>query len=265
MDIKKPWFTTFGAQLSRPKLRLFCFPYAGGSAALYKDWSKSLAANNAIELCAVQLPGRGARIGESLIDNGDLLIERLVTAIRPLLDVPCVFFGHSMGAQVAWELTRALREEKLPQPKVLMVSGRSAPQLNRQREPIHHLPEAEFIQALGKLQGTPDELLQNAELMEFVGPMLRADFKVIETWQYRPQTPLRVPIVALGGEQDEGVGRDGISAWQHQTSIDLVERELPGGHFFITSAQDLVLAEVKSALNKFVFKSEINPRVTSLV
>ena len=253
-DKRSAWFVNFGAKqinsattrpplAKPPALRLFCFPFAGGSAAIYKDWAKSFGVDNGVEVCAVQLPGRGARMNEPLIDNSDLLIEQLLTEITPLLDVPYAFFGHSMGAHVAWELTRALRVAKLPQPKLLIVSARAAPQVKRKYEPI----------------------LRNPELMEIVSPILRADFRVIETWQYRPQTPLTVPIVALRGEHDKGVNQEANSAWQQQTSIELIERELPGGHFFIVAAQQLVLAEVKNALNQFILKPKINPRVTALI
>lgn len=275
-DKRSAWFVNFGAKQTNsattrpslakpPALRLFCFPFAGGSAAIYKDWAKSFGVDNGVEVCAVQLPGRGARMNEPLIDNSDLLIEQLLTEITPLLDVPYAFFGHSMGAHVAWELTRALRVANLPQPKLLIVSARAAPQVKRKYEPIHDLPEAEFIREIGKLKGTPEEILRNPELMEIVSPILRADFKVIETWQYRSQTPLTVPIVALRGEHDKGVNKEANSAWQQQTSIELIERELPGGHFFIVAAQQLVLAEVKNALNQFILKPKINPRVTALI
>src|SRR5205814_4666171 len=178
---------------SKPQacLRLFCFPYAGGGASIFRTWSENLPPE--IEACPIQLPGRESRLLEAPFSQLFSLIEPVAQALLPYLDMPCAFFGHSMGALVSFELARYLRRQHGLSPVHLFVSGRRAPQLSDPDPPIHPLPEAEFLEELRSLKGTPEEVLQNTELLQLLLPLLRADFAVCETYAYAPETPLLCP------------------------------------------------------------------------
>jgi medium-chain acyl-[acyl-carrier-protein] hydrolase len=171
------------------------------------------------------------------------LVEALAAAL-PLAGVPFAFFGHSMGALIAFELARELARRGRPGPLHLFVSGRRAPQVPDREEPLHRLPDPEFVVRLRELNGTPEEVLANGELMQLLLPLLRADFAVHETYEYRPGEPLAVPISALGGIADPEVRRDDLEAWRPETRGAFRLRMLPGDHFFLLSARRLVTEAV---------------------
>lgn len=233
----------------RANLRLFCFPYAGGNAQIYRAWSENLP--TAIEVCPIELPGRGVRLTEPLYKQVSPLVSDLATAIHPLLDLPFAFFGHSLGALVAFELTRLLRRDYALVPVHLFASGRDAPQTNAgvpRLTPVYSLPEREFLEKLRILSGTSDAVLQNAELMQLFMPVVRADLEVSETYVYTPEAPLECPITAFGGLQDPVTTPDELDAWREQTSIDFALHLLPGNHFFINSAQSHLLRVIARSL-----------------
>jgi medium-chain acyl-[acyl-carrier-protein] hydrolase len=231
-------------------VRLFCFPYAGGSAAIYQRWQAGLP--DGVEVCPAHLPGRGARLSETPYNNSRPLVEALCDNIGPHLDKPFAFFGHSMGALIAFELARELRRRGEPLPLCLYISGRSAPQLADPDSPKHDLPEEEFIAELRKLNGTPKEVLENAELMHIMSPLLRADFAVCETYSYESEPPLGCPIAAFGGLQDFEVGRERVAAWREQTSGRFSLRMLPGDHFYLNSQSALLLQVLAQDLRQVV-------------
>ncbi|MBD1902832.1 thioesterase II family protein [Trichocoleus sp. DQ-A3] len=228
-------------------LRLFCFPYAGGGALNFRTWSQGLPVG--VEVCAVELPGRGKRILEAPFTQALPLVQAIAHALLPYLDKPFAFFGHSMGALVSFEVARLLRREYGMSPVHLFVSGRSAPQLPLQEPPIHSLPQPAFIEELRRLNGTPKAVLENVELMELLLPILRADFAVLETYVYAAEPPLQCPITAFGGLQDVKVSVDRLEAWRQQTSAKFSLQMLPGDHFFVQSAQPLLLQFLSRELN----------------
>lgn len=244
-----PWF-------ARPKpnphaaLRLFCFPYAGGGALIYRAWSQMLPPE--IEVFAAQLPGRSNRLKETPHTDLLALIEDVTENILPYLDRPFAFFGHSMGAMISFELARHLRRRGGPQPVRLLVSGRRAPQLRDSHRSMHDLPEPEFIEELRDLEGTPPEVLEHPELMRLMVPLLRADFSVVETYRYTPDAPLDCQITALGGLQDAHVSRPELEAWQEQTTASCNVRMIPGNHFFVQTEQALLLRLVTRELQSFI-------------
>ena len=229
-----PWFTSQRPN-PRARIRLFCFPYAGGGPAIYRLWPQSLP--SLVEVCVAQLPGRGTRLRDQPFTSLDTLIEAAAEAIAPLLDKPFALFGHSMGAMISFELARRLREQGRPQPAHLFVSGRQAPQLPKQDPISHNLPEADLRRELLRLNGTPKEVLEHPELMELMLPLLRADFSVVETYVYRPGVPLDCPLTAFGGLRDSEVSREQLDAWREQTTGEFALRMLPGDHFFLNDAQ----------------------------
>lgn len=218
------------------RLKLFCFPYAGGGASIFRSWSEL--APSDIEICPVQLPGREARLTESAFSQVDTLLDQLFPILLPYLDAPYALFGHSMGALISFELARAIRRAGVRPPLRLIVSGRRAPQLPDLRPPTYHLPEGEFIAELRRLQGTPEAVLQNEELLHLVLPLLRADFALCETYTYKPEAPLACPITALGGLQDSDVSREDTAAWSKQTTSAAFRlRFFAGDHFYLHKEQ----------------------------
>jgi medium-chain acyl-[acyl-carrier-protein] hydrolase len=224
------------------RLRLFCFPYAGGGASAYRGWASALPSD--LEVCPVQLPGRESRLRETPFTNPEPLIQTLADVLEPQLDLPFVLFGHSMGGMISFELSRELRRRQKPLPLHIFVSGRRAPQLPAREENIHDLPEPEFVAKLRELNGTPEEVLQHAELMRLLLPILRADFSVNETYTYTEEEPFDFGISAFGGLGDEEVTRDDLSLWKTHTRGKFRLRMMPGDHFFLHSAKDLITEAV---------------------
>jgi medium-chain acyl-[acyl-carrier-protein] hydrolase len=238
--IDSPWLTCPTPQ-PQASLRLFCFPYAGGSATIYRTWAKSLPAS--VEVCAVQLPGRGKRVSEPPFTRLTALIEALAEALVPYLKQrPYAFFGHSMGALISFELTRHLRRTH-PQlvPQKLFLSGRRAPSVVNSEPPTYDLPEAQFIETLHNLNGTPREVMEHPELMQLVLPLLRADFSVCETYEYKTGTPLATPLSVYGGLQDTEVTREQLEAWRTETNGAFSLRMFPGDHFYLNTTPDQLL------------------------
>jgi surfactin synthase thioesterase subunit len=166
--------------------RLFCFPYAGGAAPIYRDWGNKLPAS--IEVHPVQLPGHGNRLSEPLCKRVEPLVESMVEALKPYLEGSFSFFGHSMGAIISFELAHLLSREHKSGPAHLFLSGRPAPHLTRKGPPTYDLPESEFIEELRQLQGTPSEILEHPEVMAVLSPILRADLEICQTYEYTAQT-----------------------------------------------------------------------------
>jgi len=231
-------------------LRLFCFPYAGGSAPVFHPWRDALP--ESVEVCAMQAPGRGSRLGERPFTRLLPLVAALSKAIPSLLDRPFAFFGHSIGGLVAFELAHRLRASGGPAPLRLFVAGCNPPQLPNPHPPIHNLPDDALIDELRALDGTPEAVFDHKELMALMLPALRADFALLETYTYRPRPPLEVPITVFGGADDRRAPPDGLDAWRAQTGAAFALHVLPGGHFFLHDSQDRLLALLADALGEWV-------------
>jgi medium-chain acyl-[acyl-carrier-protein] hydrolase len=238
------WFTIPSGE--RARIRLFCFPYAGGGSLTFRNWGNALGPSVAV--CPAHLPGRERRLMEKPFTNYQSLVEAVAQAILPHCDRPFAFFGHSMGAIISFELARYLRRHNGPQPTHIFVSGRRAPQLNVNDSPTYNLPDAEFAEELRRLNGTPREVLENAELMQLVIPLLRADFEVCQTYQYTPEPPLECPISAFGGVEDKDVSGAMVEAWGEQTNGPFKLWMLPGDHFFVNSEQPRLLKVLSQEL-----------------
>jgi medium-chain acyl-[acyl-carrier-protein] hydrolase len=221
------------------RVRLFCFPYSGAAANIYYPWSEILPPT--WEVCPVQLPGRGARMREPLADRLGPQVDAIAAGLAPYLDKPFAFFGHSMGALISFELARQLRRSDAAMPVRLFVSGHQAPHLPDRNPPLHALPEPEFIARLRELNGTPEEVLQHAELLQLLVPILRADFAVCETYVYRAEPPLACPISAFSGLGDDYVDREELEAWREQTMGAFSIRMFPGDHFYLNTARPYLL------------------------
>lgn len=230
------------------RLRLFCFPYAGCGASIFRPWVDNFPA--AIEVCLVQLPGRESRLQETLFTRLGALLPTLAEAIHPYLNMPFAFFGHSMGALIAFELARQLGRQYNLSPVHLFVSGRRAPQLPNLKSPIHQLPQAGLIEELRALDGTPQTVLQNPDLMRLVLPIIRADFALCETYVYSSEALLDCPISAFGGWQDKEASPSALAAWRNQTNNCFVLRMFSGNHFFLHAARLPIVSAVSQDLRQ---------------
>jgi medium-chain acyl-[acyl-carrier-protein] hydrolase len=239
-----PWL----ARAPRPgaRLRLFCLPYAGGGSGIFRKWPELL--EPSIDAVAVQLPGRDARLLEK--PNPDIhdVVEQLSEAIVPYLDRPYAVFGHSLGALLSFELCRRLRSRGCPAPVRLFVSAFHAPQIARRGKTLHRMTDSEFVEELRVLQGTPEAVLRDRELMQILLPIIRADFQMHETYAYQPAPPLACPISAFGGLQDFHVPESDLQGWRDQTAAQFTLKMFPGDHFFLHTAQKFLLRWIATDL-----------------
>ncbi len=231
------------------KIRLFCFPYAGGGASIYRLWSRTLPVD--VGVYPIQLPGRENRIAETPVSSMKELVYSLSREIIPYLDLPFVFFGHSMGARIAFELAHELRRKWNMRPRLLMVSGSRAPHIPEPK-PLHHLPDDAFIRELRRFSGTPEAVLQSSELMKVFLPILRADFTVGETYVYSEGVPLECPFSAFGGTEDPEANQKEIKAWACHTRGDFTLEMIKGDHFFLHTQRDFFLRSVLQILSQLL-------------
>ncbi len=230
-----------------PRLRLFCLPYAGGGAAMFARWADVLPPT--VELCRVQLPGRETRWREAPFTQLASLVEALASAVRPYLDVPFVFFGHSLGALIGFELARQVRHQFDLNPAQLFVSGRRAPHLPDPDPPLYQKPDAEFIETLRHRYGNiPDAVANDPELMEIFLPLLRADVTMLDTYHYIAERPLDCPITAYGGTADQRVTPAALKAWRDHTTQSFHMRLFPGGHFYLQAERVQLLQATSQQL-----------------
>lgn len=229
------------------KIRLFCFHYAGGNISTFSHWHKSL--SDEIEICGVLLPGRLDLSHHEPIKNMQELIPYLCSQLLTKIDArPFVFFGHSLGGLIAFELAYAIQEKIRRLPEKIFVSACCSPRDIRDEKKISHLPDDELIQRLKEYNGTPIEFFESSELLQFMLPIIRADFSLNENYQYIPRPSLTCPIIVYGGEQDTEVNPNGLNKWQLETSLPLKLRLFSGDHFFIDKNRKELLTQFKQDL-----------------
>lgn len=230
----------------RASVRLVCFPFAGGSATYFRPLPALLGPD--IEVLAIQYPGRQDRRAEAVVDDLPRLAEHVCGALASWLDKPFAFFGHSMGAIVAFEVARRLPLRGGPQPLTLFASGRRAPSI--QRADLTHLrDDAGLVAELRSLGGTEAAILADQELVQMILPAFRGDYRAIET--YRPPADhavLDIPITAMVGDQDPKATIEDAAAWQEHTTAEFTLRVFPGGHFYLTEAAAEVASLIATAL-----------------
>jgi medium-chain acyl-[acyl-carrier-protein] hydrolase len=243
------WFA-FLKPNSRARLRLFCFPYAGGGALAYRSWIEAVPRE--IEIFPVQLPGRENRFNEKPYTKLQPLMHKLLSAIRPYLDSPFAFFGHSLGAVLSFQLAQKMNVEGLDLPLHIFVSSRRAPHLPDLNPPLHNLPKSELIDMLKSFGGVPDMILNDPEVLDFFLPTLRADLYLSENCPIENGNPINCPITAFGGLQDPFTSIRELEAWRQSTCREFRLKTFPGGHFYIREFTKELLEEISHTLRKYL-------------
>lgn len=231
------------------RFRLFVFPSAGRGPAMFRPWAAHL--HVATELCLIQLPGREARWNEPpLVDVGEAS-RAVYEAMRHDVDRPFAFFGHSLGALIAFEVARHLRRWMNVVPRALFVAAHRAPQLPNPLPRIAQLPDAEFLSTLrARYGGLPEAAIAQKELMDLVLPTLKGDYGMAENYEYTKDEPLSCPISVFGGVDDRHISHEELEGWRQQTSGAFTHRTMPGGHFFVDRVQvpliSLILGDLET-------------------
>jgi medium-chain acyl-[acyl-carrier-protein] hydrolase len=234
-------------KVKSPKARLITFPYAGASAVAYYKWAEHLSSQT--ELVSLQYPGRGRLTDMSLCTSIDDLAKESFKTVLTLSDKPFYFFGHSLGALVAFETTRMLRNSCESVPKALIISSHHAPESTSYFDnKLHTLSDEQFLSGFMQYGGIPSEILQSPEMVEYLMPLLRADMTALETWRYKPESPLEIPIVALGSDEDKTLDLSKLERWGEFTNSSFQFQVLPGNHFYF---QDQ-LTSVVNKINKVI-------------
>lgn len=227
---------------------LFCFPYAGGSPYVFRDWRVQLQPE--IQVAALQSPGRGMRIAERPHHKVDEIVAEVMNGLLGVGDRPFAFYGHSLGALIAFEAVRQLRREGWPQPSHLFVGAARPPDIGPLMPPLHHLPEREFLSALqARYSGLPDAILNDPEILFIFLPALRADFTAYEKHEHRTEPPLACPITAFIGDVDKHISAETVAGWKAHTSAAFNLQVLHGGHFFIDENRDQLLNAIRRELS----------------
>jgi medium-chain acyl-[acyl-carrier-protein] hydrolase len=185
---------------------------------------------------------------ESPLTRVATLVAHLAPAIEAYSDQPFAFFGHSMGALISFELARQLRRSAAREPAHLFASGCRAPHIPDSSPPTYNLPDAEFLEKVRSLNGTPPEVLAHAELMQMMLPVLRADFEAVSTYEYLDEPPLGCPISVYGGLRDAEVSREHLGAWNRHTTGGFVLRMFDGDHFFLHQDEPQLLSVLSREL-----------------
>lgn len=237
---------------SRPdaeaRARLFLFPYAGSGASVYRAWAGAFPPG--IDVCAVQLPGREDRRSDPPATNLQALVSDLVDVLQPFSTRPIAFFGHSMGALLAFELTCRLHAQKRRLPVRLFLSAHRAPHRPQSAPRIHGLSDADFLAQVRRLNGTPDALLNDPEFMALALPLLRADFTLCETYDHRSTEPLDVPFSIFAGTDDRHVPVEDIEGWEQHSRRQTRVRLFSGDHFFLQHERTAIIHAITDDLEQ---------------
>ena len=250
---RSAWFST-SRRPSAPRQRLFCLPHAGGGTAIYHRWKQQLP--ESVELVAVKLPGREDRLKEAPLDNLNELARQIAQEMESLADLPFSIFGHSMGAAIGYRVAVQLARRNLSQPHVLFVSSCRAPGSGPKEEPLHKRDDDAMLDGLlaryGSFSGGDPNNSGELQLMRLLAKTIRADLKMLETYEHDNPPPLDCEIVALGGTDDRQVSRAQLQGWQQLTSAKFAARIFPGHHFYLRSQEAAVVKTIVGRLTASV-------------
>ncbi len=236
-----PWLRRL-THIRAPTSHLVVVPHAGGGPSSFRRWGELL--GDAVEVWAVELPGRESRLSEQPVKDLEVIADAVSKAVREAVPAPYVIFGHSMGALVAYEVAERLRH--VHPPRHLFVSGCPAPHMVRHHE-TRHISDTAFVELLRALNGTPDEVLQDQELMALLLPSIRADFEAVNSYRCAARRALDIPLTALTGSKDPGVTPGDIDGWAKHSTSALNSFVIEGDHFFVDTALPEVVRQVLTA------------------
>jgi surfactin synthase thioesterase subunit len=226
--------------------QLFCFAHAGGGPSFFRSWRAALAPEAAVR--PIMLPGRESRLDEPPFRRISGLVESLCEALEPCLEQPYAFFGHSLGAVVAYEVARRLSVPSRLGPSCLIVSGRRAPGLPSDQRRLSELPDDEFLTDVAQLNGIPPEILSEPDLLNMLLPVLRADYELAETYQPLPGDRLDCPVTAYLSTSDPEADYASVLAWREVTTGQFSMRVFRGDHFYLKGDRPDVLHAVREDL-----------------
>jgi medium-chain acyl-[acyl-carrier-protein] hydrolase len=228
-------------------MRLYCFPYAGGRASTYSTWGKRLPPF--VDVFALELPGHGRRDNEPFITDWKVLVEAVTDVIESHQDPrPFAFFGHCMGAFLAFEIARRLRQRQRPIPALLAVSSTTAPQTGLMAQRGYQLFAEKKSSPFQFLTPMSDKTLSDAELMSAVLPPFFAGALLLFKYHYRPEPPLDLHLTICGGDNDPLVPVDALSAWKEQTTREPRLHVHPGNHFYLYTRTAQLFTELGADL-----------------
>lgn len=213
-------------------MKLFCLPYAGGSSVIYSSWKKYI--NSSIELCPIELTGRGKRYNEPFYSNINEAVEDVYKQIKDeIIEDEYAIFGHSMGSLIAYELCHKIIKEKDRNPEHVFFSGYKAPNIPYDEEQTYNLSDDEFKEKILEMGGTPKEFFECKELYEIFMPVIRSDFKIVELYEFKQkESKLPINISVLNGKEDE-IKINEILDWRNHIQGDCKVYMLDGDHFYI--------------------------------
>ena len=246
-EVNQEWFS-YSKTNPQARMRLFCFPYAGGGALSYRAWSEAVPAQ--IDIRPIQLPGRENRFNEKPYTEIQPLVHALSAAIRPYLDLPFAFFGHSMGALLAFELAKKLGADGPAAPHHLFISSRRGPDIPGPSPPLYTLSKSKLVDMLKSFGGIPDLILKEPEILDFFLPTLKADLYLSESSPFEKGARIDVPITAFGGLQDLFTSIAELDAWRKHTLQEFRLKIFPGGHFYMREHARALLKEISHTLAK---------------
>ncbi|MFC2522445.1 MAG: thioesterase II family protein [Lautropia mirabilis] len=229
---KSSWFHDLRTR-SHDTPHVFAFPYAGGSSSALRQLDRVISPVYGLHIAS--LPGRGSRFTEQPESNLSTIVKRLTDAVQATPARKFVLYGHSMGGLLAFEITRELRRRRGAMPQALVLSGARPPHRFAKTgdDATWNLPHDRFIERIRELEGTPKEVLEHPELLKMILPMLRADFRICETYDFHPEAPLDIPLIVLSGNKDTRVRGKDVQEWRLHTQASCRFMEFEGGHFFL--------------------------------
>jgi len=241
-----PWFSR-PFQGADHRVRLLCFPPAGGIGTIFHTWAKKL--SKQVEVLPAQLPGHIPRHQEAPLTDVNQIAEGAFAALESLPPLPTALFGHSFGGLLAFEVARRMQASGNPAAFVCLSASRAA-HLPFMGKPLHKLPDGELVDEIGKLNGTPPEVLAHAEMMSLLLPAIRADFTALETYQYQAGPKLTCPVHAVGGRRDEIAVQTDLEAWKEHTTSRFQLHMLDDGHHLLDRSKDALLNILNKAITE---------------
>jgi medium-chain acyl-[acyl-carrier-protein] hydrolase len=236
--------------IAAPNLRLICFPPAGSGTVIYQKWAAQLPPE--VEMWIIRLPGRETRLREPAFDRLAPLVEAVADALAPHLEQPYLFFGHSLGSLISFELSCYLRNQGRSSPLHLLLSGHRAPHRPPLNPPIHQANNQLFLERIKNMGGTPDKFFEMKELVEMMLPALRADFTAWETYQYEPKPPLDIPITVFGSDGDRDAAEADILAWEEHTNDKFIAHMFHGSHFYFQNDPKPLLNLINNTIYQYL-------------